>query len=140
MLTGTMSRILSLWTLLLCVMSHAPDARLPQSAVAAGDLLLTVKDVVGCCELTSSKWPREIAAAARATVTPPRFSFFSSEPLPHDPGYYRIRLRGSQSVHQLTSWRLLGPTELNAIWSTGYDGVAVVVRRRSTDRRFYGRA
>jgi hypothetical protein len=133
-----MSSILS-WTLVLFVMSHAADARLPQAAVPPGDVLLTVKDVVGCYELTSIKWPRQIPAAARATVTPPRFSFFSSEPS-HDSGYYRIRLRGSRSVHQLTSWRLLGPTELNAIWSTGYDGVAVVVRRRSTDQRFYGRA
>jgi hypothetical protein len=136
--TRKMSSILSFWTLVLFVMSHAADARLPQAAVPPGDVLLTVKDVVGCYE-TSIKWPREFPAAARAIVTP-GFSFFSSEPLAHSQGAYRIRLRDYGSVHIITSWRFVGPTELNAIWSTGYDGVAVVVRRRSTDRQFYGRA
>ena len=53
----------------------------------------------------------------------------------------RIKSR-DDSVHNFTNWRLPFDSEfeLEASWSNGFVGVRLVVRRRSTDMHFYGRA
>jgi hypothetical protein len=64
----------------------ASQSSADRTGVPPGDLLLTVKDVVGCYALTSIKWPRQIPSAVRARVTPARFLLLQLRTPPTFPG------------------------------------------------------
>jgi hypothetical protein len=87
-------------------------------------------------------WTPDLSALSESeqrNLTPPPFFALTSatHPLPQ---YRLIKPRDSDDDHHLTAWTLSSDHELTATWTNGYTGVRLILRQRSTDGRFYGRA
>lgn len=105
------------------------------------DLKLSVNDLVGCYEVVSIVWIPEILEPPgyRRTYTPPRFFALAADAVLAGK-YRRSKPRDPNEDHRFTYWELLDDYQLGASWTNGYAGIRAVVRQRSTDRYFYGRA
>ena len=100
------------------------------------DVILTPDDVVGCYQLLSREWmPNLTRDEARRLRLPRLFALRLHESLPAG-GF--VESWDAEPPRTVGVWRLTGGTEL--IVSFMEASVRLIVRRRSSDRWFYGLA
>jgi hypothetical protein len=129
--------ILALMPLVLCVSCVEPEPPASVPPLPPHDGRLSDENVVGCYELLSLSWVPELRADEQPFFTPPR-----SFALVHDSSRFPSRriVSRAPTTFDLASWGVTIQNELEASWGTGLGGVRLIVRRRSTDGHFHGRA
>lgn len=95
-------------------------------------LIVSDVEVVGCYELVTLRWEKPPARLRDLLVyEPPQVFFLSAEQ--HPKGRRTITPRDPNAAHAYSAWRVVKQTTIEAIWSTGSEGVRASVHRHSTD-------